>query len=109
MEQPEDRSPGIWPIHCHTLACQTHRVAVHKLLLRQGHQLPTLDGIDTLDGARGGKGPAAATGGLVLDGSHCTLFAPVHRCWRADIAVAKGAWGLLATAGIKGAASVPGV
>jgi hypothetical protein len=45
----------------HEAAAATHVlviVTVHELLLRQAHELSGLDGIDALEGAGGGKGPA---------------------------------------------------
>nr|ACR35951.1 unknown [Zea mays] len=60
-------------------ALVVHVVAVHELLLRQGHQLPGHDLVDALHGRDGRERPAAPALALVLDAGDRAAEPPVDR------------------------------
>ena len=53
--------------------------AINELLLRERHELSSLDGNGTLDRAGGGEGPAGSALALILDISHSILGSPIDR------------------------------
>ena len=53
--------------------------AVHKLLLREGDELATLQEVGAFHRTSGGESPARSTLLLIFDGSDSTLGNPVNR------------------------------